>query len=106
MPEKNEDAALVAQGKTLFAAKACNTCHSIRGHQAMGVQGPDLTHIGSRSTIAAGLLENNSAQLRRWIRDPGSVKPGNKMAKAYTDLKITLTDEEQVALVAYLESLK
>jgi cytochrome c oxidase subunit II len=106
MPEKNEDAALIAQGKTLFAAKACNTCHSIRGHQAMGVQGPDLTHIGSRTTIAAGLLENNSDQLRRWIRDPGSVKPGNKMAKAYTDLKITLTDEEQVALVAYLESLK
>jgi cytochrome c oxidase subunit 2 len=72
----------------------------------MGVQGPDLTHIGSRSTIAAGLLENNSEQLRRWLRNPGSVKPGNKMAKAYTDLQITLSDEEQVALVAYLESLK
>src|SRR5688572_2388522 len=106
LPEKNEDPALIAQGKTLFASKACSTCHTIRGHQAMGVQGPDLTHIGSRSTIAAGLLENNSDQLRRWIRDPGSVKPGNKMAKAYNDLKISLTDEEQVALVAYLESLK
>jgi cytochrome c oxidase subunit 2 len=106
LPEKNEDAALIAQGKTLFAAKACSTCHTVRGHQAMGVQGPDLTHIGARTTIAAGLLENNPEQLRRWIRDPGSVKPGNKMAKAYNDLKITLTDEEQVALVAYLESLK
>jgi cytochrome c oxidase subunit 2 len=106
MPEKNENAALIAQGRTLFASKACSTCHSIRGHQAMGVQGPDLTHIGARSTIAAGLLENNSDQLRRWIRDPGSVKPGNKMAKAYSDLKITLSNEEQAALVAYLESLK
>jgi cytochrome c oxidase subunit 2 len=72
----------------------------------MGVQGPDLTHIGSRTTIAAGLLENDKDQLRRWIRDPGSVKPGNKMAKAYNDLKITLSDQEQAALVAYLESLK
>lgn len=106
LPEKNEDATLISQGKALFAAKACNTCHTVRGHMAMGVQGPDLTHIGSRSTVGAGLLENNSEQLRRWLRDPGSVKPGNKMAKAYKDLKITLTDEEQVALVAYLESLK
>ena len=106
LPEKNEDAALIAQGKTLFASKACSTCHTVRGHQAMGVQGPDLTHVGSRSTIAAGLIENNSDQLRRWIRDPGSVKPGNKMAKAYNDLKITLSNEEQAALVAYLESLK
>jgi cytochrome c oxidase subunit II len=106
LPEKNEDAALIAQGKTLFASKACSTCHTVRGHQAMGVQGPDLTHIGSRTTIAAGLIENNPDQLRRWIRDPGSVKPGNKMAKAYSDLKITLSNEEQTALVAYLESLK
>jgi len=73
---------------------------------AMGVQGPDLTHIGARSTIGAGLLENNTEQLRRWISNPGAVKPGNKMAKAYLEQKITLSDEEQVALVAYLESLK
>jgi cytochrome c oxidase subunit II len=106
MPEKNEDATLIAQGKTLFASKACSTCHTVRGHQAMGVQGPDLTHIGSRTTIAGGLLENDKDQLRRWIRDPGSVKPGNKMAKAYSDLKIALSDQEQAALVAYLESLK
>ena len=106
LPEKDENAALVAQGKSLFTSKACSTCHTVRGHQAMGVQGPDLTHIGSRTTIAAGLLENDKEQLRRWVRDPGSVKPGNKMAKAYSDLKITMTDQEQVALVAYLESLK
>jgi cytochrome c oxidase subunit II len=105
-PEKNEDAALVAQGKALFVSKTCGSCHAVRGHGQMGVEGPDLTHIGSRSTIAAGLLENNSDQLRRWIRDPGSVKPGNKMGKAYVDRKITINDEEQVALVAYLESLK
>jgi cytochrome c oxidase subunit 2 len=106
LPEKSEDAAQIAKGRQLFTAKTCIACHAVRGHDGAGVAGPDLTHIGSRSTIAAGLLENDSVQLRRWIRDPGSVKPGNKMAKAYVDNKITLSDEEQVALVAYLESLK
>lgn len=105
-PEKAEDPALIERGKQLFVSKTCNSCHAVRGHGAMGVQGPDLTHIGARSTVAAGLLENNSEQLRRWLRDPESVKPGNKMAKAYRDNKIMLNDEEQVALVAYLESLK
>lgn len=105
-PEKDENAALIAKGRQLFSAKTCIACHSIRGHDGAGVSAPDLTHLGSRTTIAAGLLENNSQQLRRWIRDPGSVKPGNKMAKAYLENKISLSDEEQVALVAYLESLK
>ncbi len=98
--------ALIAKGRELFTSKTCMACHTVRGHGAAGVTGPDLTHVGSRTTIAAGLLENNSEQLRRWVRDPGSVKPGNKMAKAYIDNKIKLTDEDQVALVAYLESLK
>ncbi|MEI6465402.1 MAG: c-type cytochrome, partial [Verrucomicrobiota bacterium] len=106
LPEKDENTALIAKGRQLFSAKTCIACHSIRGHDGAGVSAPDLTHVGSRTTIAAGLLENNSQQLRRWIRDPGSVKPGNKMAKAYLENKISLNDEEQVALVAYLESLK
>jgi cytochrome c oxidase subunit II len=106
MPEKNEDAELIAKGKQLFTAKTCVACHTIRGHGAAGITAPDLTHVGSRTTIAGGLLENDSTQLRRWLRDPGSVKPGNKMAKAYVDNNIKINDEEQVALVAYLESLK
>jgi cytochrome c oxidase subunit 2 len=105
-PEKDENAALIAQGKTLFVAKTCASCHEVRGHGAAGISGPNLTHIGSRSMIAAGLIENNAEQLQRWIRDPGSVKPGNKMAKAYIDNNIKLTNEEEVALVAYLQSLK
>lgn len=115
-PEKGEDTASVAQGKQLFRDKGCVACHTVRGHEnAMGLTGPDLTRVGARTTIAGGLLENNKEQLRRWIRDPGSVKPGNKMALAYThfdyvaDKKvdgIVLTDAEQVALVSYLESLK
>ena len=60
-----------------------SACHTVRGHGAAGITAPDLTHIGSRTTIAGGLLENNTEQLRRWIKNPGVVKPGNKMALAY-----------------------
>ncbi len=114
LPEKEENPALIAKGRELFASKTCMACHAVRGHGAAGVTAPDLTHIGSRTTIAAGLIENNSEQLRRWIHNPGAVKPGNKMALAYAhtgpDGKpvdgIKLTAEDEVALVAYLESLK
>jgi cytochrome c oxidase subunit 2 len=114
MPEKDENAALIAQGREIFKTKACITCHAVRGHDGVGITAPDLTHIGSRTTIAGGLLENNSEQLRRWLSNPGAVKPGNKMALAYArtgpDGKpidgIKLTAEDEVALVAYLESLK
>ena len=110
-PEKNEDPALVAQGRKLFAEKACASCHTVRGHGLAGamfggISGPDLTRVGSRSTIAGGLLENNREQLQRWIHDPAAVKPGNKMAVGYRDQKITLTPADEQALVAYLESLK
>ncbi len=105
-PEKDEDAALVAQGRALFSSKACIACHTVRGHVGAGIAGPDLTHFGSRTMLAAGLLENNREQLRRWIKDPGAVKPGNKMAKGYVDNKIVISTEEEVALAAYLESLK
>ena len=111
------------QGPAGFSPpRIANTCHAIRGHDAGGVTAPDLTHFGSRTTLAGGLLENNETQLRRWIHDPLAVKPGNKMhygiggmagyvkkdAKApggYAP-NITLTAEDEVALVAYLQSLK
>jgi cytochrome c oxidase subunit 2 len=105
-PEKNEDGALIAKGRALFTAKTCVGCHTIRGHGAQGVTAPELTHVGARSTIAAGLLENNHEQLQRWIHNPAAAKPGNKMGKGYVDNKITLTPDDEAALVAYLESLK
>ncbi len=105
-PEKNEDPELIAKGKALFTAKTCVGCHTVRGHGAQGVTAPELTHVGARTTIAAGLLENNHEQLQRWIHNPGAAKPGNKMAKGYLDNKITLTDADEAALVAYIESLK
>ncbi|HEX2853656.1 MAG TPA: cytochrome c oxidase subunit II [Opitutaceae bacterium] len=107
-PDANEDAALIARGRQLFTEKTCSACHAIRGHMPGGSPAyPDLTHIGSRSTIAAGLLENNAEQLQRWLRDPGAVKPGNKMwVDGYVKNNIKLTEADEIALVAYLQSLK
>lgn len=105
-PLSGENPALIAKGRALFAQKTCITCHTIRGQGAMGILGPDLTHVGSRTTIAGGVLENTPEELRRWIHDPGAVKPGNKMAKGFIDNHVHLTPDDEVALVAYLESLK
>jgi cytochrome c oxidase subunit 2 len=105
-PEKGENAALIAQGRALFTSKTCVSCHQVRGHEGAGISGPSLTHFGARTTLAAGLIENNSEQLQRWIHNPEAVKPGNKMAKGYRDNNIKLTPEDEVALVAYLQSLK
>jgi cytochrome c oxidase subunit 2 len=124
-PEKGEDPALVARGRKLFQDKTCVTCHTIRGHEGAGTTAPDLTHFGARTTLAAGLLENNEANLRRWITDPNNVKPGNKMyvgvplggsvmpgymlrdAKTgHLTPNIKLDQAEVTALTAYLQSLK
>jgi cytochrome c oxidase subunit II len=107
-PEKNEDPALIAQGKALFQAKTCFTCHVIRGSQVGGSPlYPDLTHVGARTTIAGGLLENTPEQMQRWIHNPSLVKPGNKMwVTGYVPNHIQLTPDDEVALVAYLQSLK
>lgn len=106
-PEKHENAALIAAGRQLFQTKTCIACHTVRGHEGMGITGPDLTHVGSRTTIAAGLLENNAEQLARWIMHPLEVKPGNKMyTTGYEPNGITISQEEATALVAYLHSLK
>jgi cytochrome c oxidase subunit 2 len=110
--EPNENAALIADGRRLFKEKTCISCHTVRGHEGIGITGPDLTKIGSRSTIAAGVLENSSLRMHQWIKDPEYFKPGNKMYHGgYVDAQtkkplFTLNDAEIDALVAYLHSLK
>jgi cytochrome c oxidase subunit 2 len=111
-PDAGESAAQIATGRKLFQEKTCITCHTVRGHEGIGITGPDLTHLGSRSTIAAGVLENTHERLHQWIKDPLYFKPGNKMYNggyidvATGDHKFTLTDAEIDAIVAYLRSLK
>ncbi len=107
-----EDPALIAEGRRLFRQKTCIACHTIRGHEGVGITGPDLTHVGARTTIAAGTLENTPRRMHDWIANPESIKPGNKMFNGgYTDAStgqrlIPLDDTEISALVAYLQSLK
>ena len=89
------------RGKAVFARSACIGCHTIQG-VSPGVIGPNLTHVGGRTTIASGLFPNDSAHLARWIADAPSLKPGALM----TRMQPPLTDADIAALVAYLQSLK
>jgi cytochrome c oxidase subunit II len=88
------------EGQQVFLGSSCVYCHTIRGTNASGTLGPDLTHIASRRTLAAGTIENNRGNLAGWILDPQNIKPHNKMPPT------TLGADELDALLLYLESLK
>ena len=88
------------QGYQVFMNNACVFCHNITGTPANGQVAPDLTHLASRMTIAAGTLANNKGNLGGWILDPQSIKPGNHMAT----IKLKSTDVQP--LLDYLESLQ
>lgn len=92
--------ALGKQGEALFRARGCALCHNISGTLAGGQLGPDLTHIASRTTIAAGTLPNTPATLGAWISDPQHIKPGNLMPK------MSLQSDELIAIIHYLEQLE
>jgi cytochrome c oxidase subunit II len=87
-------------GRQTFLTTACAGCHTLRGTAAHGVVGPDLTHLATRSTLAALTIPNRRPDLARWIADPQHVKPGNRMPG------LKLTDGEYRQLVDFLESLK
>lgn len=102
---------LALQGKTLFEGDAqCWSCHTVLGSKRSGgTVGPNLSHLASRTHIAAGLVENTRASLKRWLQDPESIKQGTIMyrdAAVYTDPDKKLTEAQVDALVAYLWSLK
>ena len=84
-----------------FIANGCGACHVVRGITETGTIGPDLTHFGSRQTIGAGALPNDAANLRRWLADAPSIKPGVHMPPF-----ATLTDSELDTLVAFLGGLR
>ena len=90
-----------APGEQIFLQNTCVNCHAIRGLQAVARVGPDLTHVGSRATLATGVVDNTPANLQRWIRNAASIKPGVLMP-AFQNL----SDQELALLADYLESLK
>ena len=87
-------------GAALFSKVSCASCHRIRGTDANGNSGPDLTHFASRSEFLAGLMKNNRANLYKWLSDPQKVKPGANMPR-FIFKKDTLN-----ALVEYISRLK
>lgn len=93
--------ALPAQGARSFLAHGCSACHTIRGTAAAGVIGPDLTHVGSRLSLAAGTLSNDPNAFARWVQHTHEVKPEVLMPPFHM-----LPGEDVQALAAYLEGLK
>jgi len=67
------------QGRALFMASGCSACHRVAGTEANGLAGPDLTHVGARLSLGAGILPNHRGTLVGWIGDSQSIKPGNRM---------------------------
>ncbi len=89
-----------SEGQRIFESTACINCHNVAGTPANGSFGPDLTHLMSRDTIAAGAAANTPANLRLWIRNPNAIKPGSLMPA------MQMSDHDLDAICAYLETLR
>jgi cytochrome c oxidase subunit 2 len=90
----------ITAGRQAFLSKPCAACHTIRGTAASGTTGPDLTHVGSRKYIGAGLFETTRGSLAAWIADPQTLKPGNNMPM------VPLTPDELRSISAFMADLK
>jgi cytochrome c oxidase subunit 2 len=87
-------------GRRVFESNACMNCHAVAGTAADGRFGPDLTHLMSRATIAAGAAKNTHDNLRLWIQDPSAIKPGSLMPA------MKLSNADLDAVVSYMETLR
>ena len=91
---------LALAGYNVVTSRNCSACHAIAGTPANGSFGPDLTHLASRRTLAAGAMPMGEGNLYGWVADPQSIKPGTKMPT------VGLEPNQLHAVVAYLETLK
>ena len=97
-PGRNQPDAKLGQAD--FEREACFACHTVSGTAAFGRVGPDLTHLMSRQTLAAGIIANNGQNLKAWIADPDTFKPGTLMPALH------LSDRENAEITAYLLTLR
>jgi cytochrome c oxidase subunit 2 len=88
------------EGRGVFLGQSCVNCHRIRGTPAAGTYAPDLTHLMSRKTLAAGMIPNTPEQLRDWVQDPQKIKPGCLMPA------FGLSASERDQIVSYLLTLR
>jgi len=98
-PAEQNLSGTAAEGQAVFMHNACINCHTVAGTAATGRFGPDLTHLASRDTIASGPVENTPANLRKWIDNPDSMKPGVLMPSMH------LNDHDLDVITAYLTTL-
>jgi cytochrome c oxidase subunit II len=94
------EAATKSEGQRIFETTSCVNCHTIAGTGAHGTYGPDLTHLMSRQTIAAGAIENTRGTLLGWIFDPAVIKPGCTMPS------MGLSTVQAAAVAGYLATLQ
>jgi cytochrome c oxidase subunit 2 len=99
LPAQQPADSVQARGQQVFLASSCVMCHTIRGTQASATVAPDLTHLASRQTIAAGTLANTRGHLAGWIVDSQQIKPGNRMPPN------NLSSEDLLSLLSYLDNL-
>jgi cytochrome c oxidase subunit 2 len=99
-PSREPSTEAQQRGRTVFLTSSCVMCHAIRGTSAMASVAPDLTHLGSRKSLAAGSVENNHGFLASWILSPQSIKPGSHMPAT------VIAAEDLADLVEYLSSLE
>jgi cytochrome c oxidase subunit 2 len=97
-PEPTDSSA--RRGRDVFLRASCVMCHAINGTIAGSRVGPDLTHLASRPSIAAGTLPNTRGHLAGWIVDPQRIKPGVRMPPNQ------LSSADLHALLDYLETLR
>jgi cytochrome c oxidase subunit II len=100
-PAAAPGAGLPAEGAQRFVYSGCGACHTVRGTSALGRIGPDLTHVGSRLSLAAATLDNTRADARRFIASPERIKPGVRMPAFHM-----LPADHLDAVSAYLDGLK
>jgi cytochrome c oxidase subunit II len=100
-PAAEPDDDFMKLGYQSFLRGSCPECHTVRGTTATGDIGPDLTHIGSRHSLAAGVMRNHIGTMAGWIAGPQDIKPGNAMPDSDE-----YSGRELRALSAWLESLK
>lgn len=100
-PDRMGSASLSAAGARLFQNAGCAACHRIAGTTANGLAGPDLTYVGARRTLGAGILPNNRGTMMGWIANSQAIKPNNRMPP-YT----MLSNDQLTLLAAYLEAQK
>jgi cytochrome c oxidase subunit 2 len=100
-PARSPADPLAIQGHDAFFLNGCSACHAVGGTEARGIVGPDLTHVGSRLSLGAGIVPNGPDGFIRWIQQTDRVKPGVHMPHFGM-----LPQEELNALAHYLESLQ